>query len=376
MSSHTDYRLSEINARPLEDLAIDLLTRTRQYRGVDPQGGRGKDGGKDGLLLDGPGRKNIIVHVSRRENWKQKLKEDLNKAAGHSRDYDIFVYVTNRTITGNQKPIPDVAEPFVDEYGWEMDIWDGARLQSELDNNHQDLRERYLRIARDEDPSEIAARLIDERLGLIRRRADELPRPVKGGSTVVLHIIPHDAVAGDDEFLHDELPTPSIPGRYRGYSYENTLDGRVTFTGGGMNNPVNAYLYVDTDGWIEAVDAFIGKEEQKSFGGVVFEQLIRDAYEYGGDVLDKLEMDGPFEVGLSVLSIKGYSFATKRGGGFDRTGPKEFQQDDIKAKPYTVETLDTPTGEAMKRALDRIWRGARWSDGSPYYSENGWEFER
>lgn len=143
-----------------------------------------------------------------------------------------------------------------------------------------------------------------------------------------------------------------------------------------MNNPDIAYIYVDTDGWIEAVDAFIGNEEQKCLGGEVFEQLIGDAYEYGGDVLDRLEMDGPFEVGLSVLSVKGYSFATGGGGGFNRTGPKEFQQDDIKANPYTVENLGTPTGEAMKRAIDRIWRGARWSDGSPYYSENGWEFKR
>lgn len=30
----------------------------------------------------------------------------------------------------------------------------------------------------------------------------------------------------------------------------------------------------------------------------------------------------------------------------------------------------------MKRAFDRVWRGARWSDGSPYYSNNEWYFER
>jgi hypothetical protein len=142
MTSHTDYRLAEIEDGRLERLAIDLLTRTDRYQGVDPQGGRGKDGGKDGLLLDGPDGTNIIVHISRREDWKQKLETDLGKAADHDRDYDIFVYVTNRIITGNQKPVPDVAQPFVDEYGWDIDIWDGERLRSELDNNHQDLRER------------------------------------------------------------------------------------------------------------------------------------------------------------------------------------------------------------------------------------------
>lgn len=29
--------------------------------------------------------------------------------------------------------IPNAAEPLVDEYGWEIDIWDGKRLRSELD---------------------------------------------------------------------------------------------------------------------------------------------------------------------------------------------------------------------------------------------------
>jgi|GEM_PF-584697 hypothetical protein len=348
MSSHTEYQLSEIDAGPLERLAIDLLIKTREYRGMDPQGGRGKDGGKDGLLLNGPDGKNIIVAVSRDKSWKSKLEDDLEKAAGHDRDYDTFVYVTNRIITGNQKPVPDVAEPFVDEHGWKIDIWDGERLRSELDNNHQDLRERYLRIARDEDPSKMAARLIDERLGLVRRRADELPRPVKGGPTAALHIIPHDAVAGDEEFLHDELPTSSIPGRYRGFSYENTLDGRVTFAGGGTNEADFAYLYVDTDGWIEAVDAFIGDEEQGSIGGVSFERLIGDAYEYGREALDELGMDGPFEVGLSVLSVKGYSIATKRGGGFNRTGPDRRCSDRTISRRSPTPSK-TPTGPQERR---------------------------
>jgi hypothetical protein len=377
MTSHTDYRLSEIEDGQLERLAIDLLTRTSQYRGVDPQGGRGKDGGKDGLLLDSPHGRNIIVHVSRREDWRQKLKEDLDKAVDHDRDYDTFVYVTNQIITGNQKPTPDVAQPFVDEYGWEIDIWDGERLRTELDNNHQDLRERYLRIARDEPAEEKAARLIDKRVRLIRRRADELPRSVKDGPTAVLHLIPHEAVAGDTEFNHDDLPTPSIPGRYNGFSYENTMDGRVTFApSGDTHEPDFAYIYVNSDGWIEAVDALIGNEEKETIGGESFEKLLGDAYEHGRGALDDLGLTGPFEVGLSVLSVKGYSFATKRGGGLNRTGPKEFQQDDIEANPYTVNDPDALTGDAMKRAFDRVWRGARWSDGSPYYSGNNWNFER
>lgn len=129
MSDHTEFRLSQIDEGDLEDLAIDLLTRQDRYYGVDPQGGRGKDGGKDGLLLNGPDGANTIVHVSRREDWKRKIEIDLGKAADHDREYDTFVYITNQVITGNQKPVPDVAQPFVDEHGWEVDIWDGDRIR-------------------------------------------------------------------------------------------------------------------------------------------------------------------------------------------------------------------------------------------------------
>jgi hypothetical protein len=375
MTSHTDYQLAEIEDGPLERLAIDLLTRTDRYQGVDPQGGRGKDGGKDGLLLDGPDGTNVIVHVSRREDWKQKLQTDLGKAAEHDRDYGIFVYVTNRIITGNQKPVPDVAQPFVDEYDWNIDIWDGERLRSELDNNHQDLRERYLRIARDEDPTEKTARLIDERLRLLRRRDNELPRPVRDASTAVLHLVPHEVISGDTEFRHDDLPTTSMPGRYMRYSSENTLDGRVTYVPDkDANEPDLAYFYIHTDGWVEVVYTF--SEKDKTIGGEAFEKVFGEAYEYGRNALDELELDGPFEVGLSVLSVKGYTLHSGQVEDLVPTSPNEFQQNNIEAKPYTIEDVDSSTGEAMKHAFDRVWRGAGRSDGSPYYSDNEWHFKQ
>lgn len=377
MSNHTDYRLSEIDNGPLERLALDLLTRTDQYRGVDPQGGRGKDGGKDGLLLNGPGRKNVIVHVSRREDWKQKLKIDLGKAADHNRSYDTFVYVTNQIISGNQKPIPDVAQPFIDEQGWEIDIWDGERLRTELDNNHQDLRKQYLQIAQDEPPSEIASRLITERLSLIRRRADELPQPIKEGPVAVLHVIPHESVVGDATFTHDQLPTERVPGFYGGFSYENTVDGRVSFTPGHGQaiQPQAVYFYVNVVGWVEVVVSSLFNERKNLIASKKFEKELGDAYELSQEVFDKLGLDGPIEVCLSLLSVKGYSFATGPGG-FSRSGPKKIRRENVNGNPYTVEVMDTSTGEAMKAAFDRVWRAARWSNGSPNYSDSVWEFEQ
>lgn len=378
MNEHTKFQLDQIDDGDLELLAIDLLTRQERYHGVDPQGGRGKDGGKDGLLLNGPDGTNTIVHVSRREDWKTKLKSDMEKAAKHDREYDIFVYVTNRVITGNQKPVPDVAQPFVDEYGWEVDIWDGDRLRVELDNHEQDLRERYLRIARDEDPADMAARLVEQRLSLIRRRADELPQPIEDGPVAVLHVIPHESVAGDTEFFVDELPTPRIPGNAGGYSTENTVDGRVTFTPGhpaDQLQPQYTYIYVDANGWVEVVDAMLFMGDGMKIPSVNFERDLGDAYNSARSVLQELGLDAPVDVSLSLLSVKGYSFATGPGGGIGRTGPRVIRQQDVGGKPYTIDDLDTLPGQAMKRGFDRAWRAARWTDGSPNYSGGEWTFE-
>lgn len=370
MNDHTEYQLSELDGGPLEHLAIDLLTRQAEYRGIDPQGKRGRDGGKDGLLLGNPEGKTVILHVSRRSDWDTKLKEDLEKTANHDRVYDTVIYLTNCSVPGTQKPTPDVAQEFVTEHGWTIDLWDQQRLRAELDNNHQDLRKQYLRIARDDPPAKQAERLIADRLLLISQRAPELPKAIYDGPVAILHLIPHEAVTSDDEFAIEDLPHVLTPGA-GGKSRDRTLDGVVGYDPGrepGSLNPQRRYLYIDCEGWTEYATTYPFDYDDQSILGQSFEKYLIQAYHRMRDALQSLEFEGAVEVAVSLLGVNGYTFAT-RGRQLIR-GSGVIRRRDIEGRPYTIDEFDTAPDRALKQGFDRVWRGARW-DGSPHYTNDG-----
>jgi hypothetical protein len=370
MGDHTEYQLSELDDGPLERLAIDLLTRQAEYWGIDPQGKRGKDGGKDGLLLSSPKGKTVILHVSRRNDWDTKLGEDLEKTAEHDREYDTIVYLTNCSVPGTQKPTPDVAQEFVTEHGWTIDLWDQQRLRAELDNNHQDLRKQYLRIARDEPPAKQAERLIVNQLCLIGQRAPELPETIYDGPIAVLHLVPHEAISSDDEFAIEDLPHILTPGT-GGKSYNRTLDGVVGYDPGrepGSLDPQRRYIYIDRGGWTEYVTTYPFGHDNQNIPGQSLEEHLIKAYHRMRDTLQETGFEGPVEVAVSLLGVNGYAFAT-RGRRLIRR-PGVIRRRDIEGRPYTIDEFDIAPGRALKQGFDRIWRGARW-DGSPHYTNDG-----
>jgi len=372
VSDHTEYQLSEIESGQLERLAIDLLTRQPEYRGIDPQGKRGKDGGKDGLLLDSPEGKTVILHVSRREDWDTKLQEDLEKTAEHNRVYDAIVFLTNRSVPGTQKPTPGVAQEFVAEYGWTIDVWDQERLRAELDNNHQDLRKQYLRIARDEPPAKKAKRLIAKRLRLISQRDPKLPEVVREGPVAVLHLVPHEAVTSGDDFSIEDLPYMITPGT-RGGSHDRTLDGVVGYDPGrqpGSRDPQHRYIYVDREGWTEYVTTYPFVHDEQYVPGVQLEKYLIQAYHRMRDALQGLEFNGSLEVAVSLLGVNGYTFVAGGRHRRIRAETGSIRQRDIEGRSYTVDRFGIDPGRALKQGFDRVWRGARW-DGSPHYTNDG-----
>jgi hypothetical protein len=372
MNDHTEYQLSEIDSGPLERLAIDLLTRQNKYQGIDPQGKRGKDGGKDGLLLSNPEGETVILHVSRRSDWDTKLEKDLAKTVEHDRSYDTVIFLTNRSIPGTQKPTPDIAQKFVTEHNWVIDLWDKQRLRAELDNNHQDLREQHLRIARDDPPAKQAERLIAERLRLVTQRAPELPEAVYDGPVAVLHLVPHEAAVGGNEFAVEDLPNVITPGP-GGKSFDRTLDGVVGYDPGrspGSMDPQRRYIYLDRDGWIEFVTTNPFVREEQYIPGEQFEKYLLEAYRYARDTLQGLEFDGPFEVCVSLLGVDGYSFVASGGGPRIRSGSGVIRPHNVEGRPYTIDDSDVSDHQALKKGFDRTWRSARW-DGSPHYTNDG-----
>lgn len=152
LEDYTDYV-------EFERLCSDLLAGVG-YRTIDPQGVEGRDGGKDALLRDEANK--TVFHFSTNENWKNKLKSDLNKVEDNRIPCDEFVFVSNRLINGEKKS--EWKDKVKKNYGWRLEIYDAERLRTELDNHRQDLRKKYLGIPRNYQShvDETINNLIDE----------------------------------------------------------------------------------------------------------------------------------------------------------------------------------------------------------------------
>lgn len=143
-----------------ERLCCDVLNRL-DYQGLKASNIQGRDGGKDGILFRD--EEGIIFHFSCREDWDDKLIEDLDKTKEREDNFDTAVFVTNQKITGEKadKLRKDVRE----DYGLELDLYHAETLRSLLDSNYKDLRKTYLGIEKDYSShvDEIISDLIEEK---------------------------------------------------------------------------------------------------------------------------------------------------------------------------------------------------------------------
>ncbi len=150
-----------------ERLCSDLLSTFPKYRFLEPQSVGRKDGGKDAVLCFYDGQ-DIVFHFSMRKDWERKLNEDGQKVKELDRDYNEFVFVTNRLISGIKKD--NVKLTFESEYLMKLEIFDQERLRVELDNNRKDLRMKYLSIPESDDTS----KKIDEMHEILQKMGKNL----------------------------------------------------------------------------------------------------------------------------------------------------------------------------------------------------------
>lgn len=158
LESYTDYV-------EFERLCSDILTGLG-YRGLDPQGVEGRDAGKDAVLRINE-EEQIVFHFSTREDWENKLYDDLEKVEERDITCSHFVFASNRQISPGKKD--ELRNDIPPNYDWNFDIFDAERLRVELDNHRQDLRRRYLGIPKSHDSH--IDEIIDE---LVNDRANEV----------------------------------------------------------------------------------------------------------------------------------------------------------------------------------------------------------
>ena len=104
---------------------------------IEPLGG-GKDKGRDAIHVDKSTGKVTIFAYSVREDWEDKLDEDLGKIQKHGHACDEVIFLTNGSPTAGEK---DKKKREVKEQcGLGLEFYDLERISTLVDGRHRDLR--------------------------------------------------------------------------------------------------------------------------------------------------------------------------------------------------------------------------------------------
>ncbi|HKZ78886.1 MAG TPA: restriction endonuclease [Pyrinomonadaceae bacterium] len=137
-SKLTKYDLDNVtDYLEFESFCHDLMSR-EGYKDIEPLGGN-KDKGRDAIHVDKSTGTVTIFTYSVREDWEEKLYEDLEKIAvvhKHHCDRVIFLTTGRPTATENDNVKQDVKK----EYGFNLEVYDLERIATLVDNQYQDLR--------------------------------------------------------------------------------------------------------------------------------------------------------------------------------------------------------------------------------------------
>lgn len=368
MYSRTRDELREMTDFSAFEELCNLLLARIGYEGIDPQGIQGRDGGKDSMLWqDDP----VVFHYSLRDDWEDKLDEDLETVREKVTDgafaCEKFVFVTNNMdISGEKKG--KKRNEVEETYGWEFELIDGHRIQTELDSHHLDLRKRFLGIPDEAGPEQ---RLLDEVTQFRNKRLrqigenNQLPVEFQYSPAVVLHIIPRGSLLDKYEFSVSRDDT-LWPLSVSGMNHRPTAEGIAGFSPSREGDGVEAYTNLYRDGRVESVRAIPINESdgRKMFSPKYFEGAVYKRLPDYFDTLTKNGVEPPAYVCLSLLGAGGYRIALGgwRGG---RDPNQTFNTEPLTPEPVVVTDFTEDPKALLEDPVTRIWNDAGYM-GSMY----------
>jgi tetratricopeptide (TPR) repeat protein len=144
-----------IDDRSFERLCVDLLGR-ESYGKIMPVGGM-KDHGRDAEIRLWRGASGAhmttFFQFSLEDRWESKLKREAKKIAGYGHSISELVFVTSHTVTGTKQD--RLKKEAQTQYGWNLTFYPREWLRHRLEEQHQDLAEKYLGLKLPQTPPHI-----------------------------------------------------------------------------------------------------------------------------------------------------------------------------------------------------------------------------
>lgn len=372
-----EYALYTINGTPFERLASDFL-RVSGYE-VHESGLKGTDGGWDARVKAGDHRG--IAHASVRDDWRAKIREDASSMQEledeQDEDYNLFVYVTNQEVTGQQEL--DMESEIQSEYGWNVQIYHRENILGKIRTEEQELAEQHLgvELGTDREHLEQVRKLRDERLEAIRTRTG-VAEDLQDGPTVVLHVIPNGVFSNERKSLSGETPNPPILCDLAVYRAE--VRGKSVLARPSMGTPWEAYGLLQNDGLFETATTmavFEGKDKKfmrldVSRGGPGFDASTIITVRRALSALADLGFSGSASVSISLLDASGASLPERSRGVRGYGSSNELQTDVYSTEPVAVTIGSDIVLDELEPAISEIWREFGRENGTENIEDDAW----
>lgn len=370
-----EFALEKISGGAFEDFSMDFL-RAQGYT-VHESGSQGRDGGWDARIELGD--RDGIAHVSKRKDWRVKLRDDAKKVEKleeeRGEDYDLFVFVTNRHVSGEQEL--EMEAEIQEDYGWTLVIHHKNNILGEVRQSQQELARRHFDIDLESSHKHIddIEKLRDERLDEVKNRrgdSDDLEQ----GPTVVLHIIPN-GIFSKGTTNSTQIPEPMVFGDLvRGQS--ETRGKKVK----AFEHQGSGYAILRNDGLYESATTSIireGLEGDRWLNGIIqrtsgigLDASVVLAVQDTLENLSEMGYSGVAFVSLSLLDATEVKLHHSTGVRRPFETDPLFGVDEYSTEFTTVNIGDRDIIEDVEPMISEVWRQFGQSEGSKNIEDGEW----
>ena len=370
-----EFALEKISGRAFEDFSMDFLRA--QGCTVHESGSQGRDGGWDARIELGD--REGIAHVSKRKDWRVKLRDDAEKVEKleeeSGENYDLFVFVTNRHVSGEQEL--EMEAEIQEDYGWTLIIHHKNNILGEVRQSQPELARRHFDIDLETDHEHLneIEKLRDERLDEVKNRRGD-SEELDQGPTVVLHIIPN-GIFSKATTNSTQILEPMVFGDLvRGQS--ETRGKKVK----AFEHQGSGYAIQRNDGLYESATTSIIREGHEgdwwlngiiqSSGGIGLDAAVVLAVQDTLKNLSEMGYSGVAFVSLSLLDAKEVKLHHSTGVRRPFTTDPLFGEDEYSTEFTTVNIADKDIIEAVEPMISEVWRQFGQQDGTINIEDGKW----
>jgi hypothetical protein len=206
--------------------------------------------------------------------------------------------------------------------------------------------------------------------------ADETPRVLNAAPRYVVHILPLSAFGGvfQGDMLRINRESENLKPINAQYGeIRLDFDGILSAPTHNHSGEVDSYTFVFRNGCIESADTTMLSSygDEKLCPGEAAEFRLKEFIERAMLVLQKLECDAPFFLGLAMLNVKDYAMsvdALRRISGSTR-----ITRDHLIAPEIFVETFETDLTKALRTPFAMFWNACGYRGSPNYDAQNKWK---